>query len=59
MKNFLLVSLCFILSIFLSACTIGLSEQQKNSSQISCDIAPVGAIPHTDCQPSGGGGRGR
>lgn len=59
MKNFLLVNLCFILSIFLSACTPGLSEQQKNSNQISCDVAPIGARPHIDCQPSGGGARGR
>jgi hypothetical protein len=55
MKIFLLINLCFILF----ACSIGLSEQQSGSNQISCDAARVGAIPHVDCQPSGGGARGR
>lgn len=46
------------LSISLSACTIGLNEQQKNSNQISCELAKPGATPGVDCQPSGGGARG-
>lgn len=54
MKKILLINLCFILS----ACTIGMSEQQKKSNQVSCEVAPVGSIPSVDCQPSGGGSRG-
>lgn len=47
MKKILLINLCFILS----ACTIGLSEQQRKSNQFSCEVASVGLISYVKCQP--------